>query len=72
MTTLQQRKRRAEEIIKKYRSISGGDPYAAASDAIADILLFIAQDETEATQLLQCAEMDFRSELQGETFLTEG
>jgi len=72
MTPLQQRKRRGEETIKRYRPLSGPDSYACAADAIADILLFIAQNDSEATQLLQSAEMDFRSELQGESFLTEG
>ena len=72
MSILEQRKRRGAEIIKKYRSTSGTDPYACAVDAIADILLFVAQSEGELSQLLQSAEMDFRSEVQGESFLTEG
>ncbi len=72
MSTLEERKRRGQEAIKKYRAISGNDPYTAAVDAITDILLFVAQNEGEATQLLQCAEMDFRTEVQGESFLTEG
>jgi hypothetical protein len=72
MSTLEERKRRGQETIKRYRAVSGNDPYAAAVDAITDILLFVAQAESEATQLLQSAEMDFRSEAEGERFLTEG
>lgn len=72
MPTFEERKRRGQETIKRYRSASGNDPYAAAVDAISDILLFVAQTEAEATQLLQCAEMDFRNEDQAERFLTEG
>lgn len=72
MATLQERKRRGEDIIKKYRPLSGNDPYAAATDAICDILLFVATNEDEATQLLQSAEADFRSAAEAESFLTEG
>jgi hypothetical protein len=72
MPTLEERKRRGQEIVKKYRVLGGNDPYTAAVDAITDMLLFVAQNEGEATQLLQCAEMDFRNEAQGESFLTEG
>jgi hypothetical protein len=72
MSTLEERKRRGQETIKRYRAASGNDPYTAAVDAITDILLFVAQTEAEATQLLQSAEMDFRSEAEGERFLTEG
>jgi hypothetical protein len=35
-------------------------------------LLSVAQSESEGTQLLQSAEMDFRTEAEGERFLTEG
>ena len=72
MTTLEQRKRRGQDTIKRYRSIGDVDSYASAVDAIADILLFVAQTESEATQLLQSAEMEFRNEAEGERFLTEG
>ena len=72
MATLEERKRRGQEIVKRYRSVVGYDAYASAVDAIADILLFVAQTESEATQLLQSAEMEFRNEAEGERFLTEG
>ena len=72
MSTLQERKRLGEEIVRRYRRMSNNDPYASAVDAITDMLLFVAQSETEATQLLQCAEMDFRNEAEVEKFLTEG
>jgi hypothetical protein len=72
MSTLEERKRRGQEIVKRYRSLGGIDSYASAVDAIADILLYVAQTEGEATQLLQSAEMEFRNEAEGERFLTEG
>jgi hypothetical protein len=72
MATFQERKRRGQEIVKKYKSCSGSDPYACAVDAIADILLFVAQTEDEGTQILQSAEMDFRNAVEGESFVTEG
>ncbi len=72
MSTLEERKRRGAELIKRYRPVSGTDSYACAADAIADILLFVAQTQEEGLQLLQSAEMDFRSTTEGETFLTEG
>ena len=72
MSTLRERKRRGEEIMKKYKAVSGNDPYACAADAIADILLFVAQTEDEGTQLLHCAEIDFRNAAESEAFLTEG
>jgi len=72
MSTLQERKRQGEEIVRRYRRASNNDPYASAVDAITDILLFVAQSEAEATQLLQSAEMDFRNEAEVEKFLTEG
>jgi hypothetical protein len=72
MSTLQERKRRGEEIVRRYRRINNNETYASATDAITDILLFVAQSEAEATQLLQCAEIDFRNEAEVEKFLTEG
>lgn len=72
MTTLRERKKRGEDIIKKYRTISTVDPYASAIDAIADILLFVAQTEGEGTQLLHAAEIDFRNAAEGEAFVSEG
>jgi hypothetical protein len=70
--TVDERKRRGQEIVKKYRSCSGTDPYACSADAIADILLFVAQTEDEATKILQAAEMDFRNAAEGESFAAEG
>ena len=72
MSTLKERKRRGEEIGKKYRLLTGNDPYACAVDAIADILLSVAQTEREATQILHSAEIDFRNAAETESFLTEG
>lgn len=72
MATLEERKRRGEDALKKYRTLSGTDPYACATDAISDILLSVAQNEGEATQLLQCAEMEFRNAMEGESFVSEG
>ena len=72
MTTIEERKRRGQEIIKKYRPLSGSDPYACAADAIADILLFVAQSEDEGTKILHSAEIDFRDSAEGESFASEG
>ncbi len=72
MATVQERKKRGGETIKQYRSVSGGDAYACAADAIADILLFVAQNPDEGTQLLQCAEMDFRCLIEVENLFSEG
>ena len=72
MSTLEERKRRGEELVRRYRRVNNNDPYASAADAITDILLFVAQSEAEATLLLQSAEMDFKNEVQAERFLTEG
>jgi hypothetical protein len=71
-TPLEERRRRGQELIKKYRPVSGTDPYACAADVISDILLSVAQNEEEATQLLQSAEMEFRNTIEGESFLNEG
>jgi hypothetical protein len=72
MSTIRERQRRGEEALKRYRGSSGSDLYACATDAIADILLFVAQSEGEATQLLHCAEVDFRNSAENESFVTEG
>lgn len=70
--TVDERKRRGQDIVKKYRSCSGTDPYACAADAIADVLLFVAQTEDEGVKILHAAEMDFRNAAEGETFAAEG
>jgi len=73
MRTLTDRRRQGEEIIsKKYRSISGGDRYAQAVDAIADILLAVAENGGEARKIIQAAEIDYRSASEVEHFLSEG
>lgn len=71
-TPLEERKRRGHELIKKYRPVSGTDPYACAADIVSDILLSVAQNEHEATQLLQAAELEFRNAVESESFLNEG
>jgi hypothetical protein len=72
MATLRERKRRGEEIAKKYRAYSGNDSYAGAVDAITDVLLAVAQSEREAMQLLHSAEIEFRNQFESEGFLSEG
>ena len=72
MSPLEQRKRRGQETLKRYRSAGGDDCYACAVDAIAEILLATAQSEEEATQLLQAAEIEFRNAAELETFFSEG
>jgi hypothetical protein len=72
MSTLKERKRRGEETAKRYRAITGNDPYASAVDAIADILLAVAQSEREAVQIIHAAEIEFRNAAEVESFLSEG
>ena len=71
MATLRERKRRGEQIIKLYRSRTS-DNYSSATDAIADILLYVAETHDESVNILQAAEVDFRNTAEGESFLTEG
>ncbi|HEY6988979.1 MAG TPA: hypothetical protein VH369_11375 [Bryobacteraceae bacterium] len=72
MSTLSERRRRGEDICKKYRAISGTDAYACATDAIGDILLAVAKSEQEAARLLHAAEIDFRNAAEAESFMAEG
>jgi hypothetical protein len=72
MPTLKDRKRRGEEIAKKYRAFTGNDPYAGAVDAITDVLLTVAQTEREATQILHSAEIEFRNQFESEQIVSEG
>ena len=72
MVTLKERKRRGEEISKKYRAYTGNDSYAGAVDAIADLLLAVAQSEREAMQLLHSAEIEFRNQHESEEIVSEG
>jgi hypothetical protein len=72
MATLKERKRRGEEISKRYRAFCGNDAYAGAVDAIADILLAVAQSEREAVQIIHSAEIEFRNAAEMESFLAEG
>jgi hypothetical protein len=72
MVTLKERKRRGEETAKKYRGYTGNDSYAGAVDAIADLLLAVAQSEREATQLLHSAEIEFRNQFESEKIVSEG
>jgi hypothetical protein len=72
MASFEERRRRGSEIVKKYKPSCANDAYAAATDAIADILLAIAEGEDEARQVLSAAEIDYRSALEGESFAGEG
>jgi hypothetical protein len=72
MPTLRERKRRGEEIAKKYRTLTGNNTYTGAVDAIADILLAVAQSEREAMQLLHSAEIEFRNQFESEQIISEG
>lgn len=72
MATIRERKKRGEEIVKKYKPSSTNDPYTCAVDAIADILLYVAETQAEGRQILHSAEIDFRNSAEGEAFLTEG
>ena len=70
--TLKARKKRGEELIAKCQMRGVDDRYSAAVDAIADILLAVAQTDTEATQILHGAEVEFRSVAEAESFVSEG
>ncbi len=72
MATTEERKRRGLEIVRRYRPICGNDSYAAAADAIADILMSVAENEEEARQIAHAAEIDFRSAIEGEDLMAEG
>ena len=72
MATLKERKRRGEETAKRYKAVAGNDPYTSAVDAITDILLAVAQNEREAVQIIQAAEIEFRNAAELESFLAEG
>jgi hypothetical protein len=72
MVTLKERKRRGEEIAKRYRHLTGNDSYAGAVDAITDLLLAVAQSEREAEQLLHSAEVEFRNQFESEKIISEG
>ena len=72
MATIRERKKRGEEIVKKYKPSSINDPYTCAVDAIADILLYVAENQTDGRKILHSAEVDFITSAEGEAFLTEG
>ena len=72
MATIRERKKRGEEIVKKYKPSSINDPYTCAIDAIADVLLYVAENPTEGRRILHSAEIDFVNSAEGEAFLTEG
>jgi hypothetical protein len=70
--TLKARKKAGDEVIAKYYSRAGNDKYAAAVDAIADILLAISQTDADATKILHAAEVEFRNAAEVESFVSEG
>lgn len=72
MAISEERRRRGQETIKRYKSVSGADPYAAGGDAITDILLFVAKTPEEARQMLRNAEIEFNNELESEDLIAEG
>ena len=72
MPISEERRRRGKETIKRYKSVSGSDAYAAANDAITDILLYVAKNSEEARRMLHGSEMDFNNELEGEDLIAEG
>lgn len=72
MASQDDRKRRGSEILKKYKQIVGNDPYAAAADAITDILLAVATDQEDAGRILQSAEVDYNGCVEREHIAGEG
>lgn len=72
MKPIETRKRRGEETMKKYRSISGTDCYACATDAIVDILLAVCETPQDAAQLLRSAEIDYTNAGELDRVVSEG
>jgi hypothetical protein len=72
MKPAEARRRRGQEIIKRYKPISGADQYACATDAIADILLAVCENVQEASSLLQAAETDYVNAGDIESVISEG
>ena len=72
MAISDERRQRGKETVKRYKQVSGTDAYAAATDAIADILMFVAKTSEEAAQILHAAEVDFNTELESEDLIAEG
>ena len=72
MSTLVERQRRGAALIKSYKAIHGSDQYACAIEAIADVLLSVAENYDEALRILRSAEIDFRNESESESFFNEG
>jgi hypothetical protein len=70
--TLTARQRSGEEITKKYQAVTGNDRYAAAIDAISDILLATALNDGEASKILHAAEVEYRNAAESEAFMAEG
>jgi hypothetical protein len=70
--TLRERKKNGEAIVAKYQALLRNDKYASAVDAIADILLAVAQTDGEGTQILHAAEVEFRNSAEMENFVSEG
>jgi len=70
--TLKARKKAGEDLIAKYQSRDRIDKYAAAVDAIADVLLAISQSDADATKILHAAEVEFRNASEVEAFVSEG
>jgi hypothetical protein len=70
--TLKARKRRGEEMVAKYQAADRTNRYASVVDAITDLLLAVAQNAGEATQILHAAEVEYRNAAESESFVTEG
>ena len=71
MSKQEERRKRGADVLKKYRS-AGGNKYAVAADAIADILLCVADTQEEANQVIRAAEEDYRCTVETEGFVAEG
>jgi hypothetical protein len=72
MAILEDRRKRGADILKKFGRSSDGNKFDAASDAIADILLSVADTQDDAEQILRAAEMDFRCLSETERCAEEG
>lgn len=72
MASFEERKRRGAEIVKKYKPGAGNDSYAAATDALTDILLAVCENPDEAERMMHAVDMEYRGLLESENIVGEG
>ena len=72
MSFLEERRKRGATYLKKTGKLAEGNPFDAATDVIADILLSVAETQEDAEKILRGAEMDFRCSIEAEGCAEEG